>query len=412
MVKTRVIHSINDLSTADWDAVFTGGRACGNPFVRHAFLSALEDSGCVGGNSGWQPCHVVLEDEQGLRAAAVSYQKQHSYGEFVFDWSWAQAYERHGLAYYPKLITAIPFTPSLGPRLGVRPGLDRKSEQSQLLQAVLDYASEQQLSSWHLLFPDTSPPSPDGSDLLPRKDVQFHWRNQNYSGFDDFLAGLKSSRRKTLKRERVRVREHGVVMERHSGSDIRDQDWDGFYRCYVATYLKRSGHGGYLNREFFELLRERMPEQLMLVVARREQRMVAGALFLFGADRLFGRYWGALESIPCLHFEACFYQGIEFAIEHGLQVFDPGTQGEHKLLRGFEPVETRSWHWIRDSRFRLAIADYLEQERRMTGEYGKQAARLLPFRQGEAPGATGSDASGQSLIGDGLQRTPGGRNTS
>jgi predicted N-acyltransferase len=377
----RWLSRVDDISASAWDALFPTG----NPFLRHAFLSSLEDSGSADGESGWRPQHLVLE-RNGLPVAALPlYLKAHSYGEFVFDWGWAEAWSRHGLAYYPKLLTAVPFCPSVGPRLGLAHGEDLEAAVALLWSALESEAETRGLSSWHLLFANDRTRAPwllaQPGKILERQDVQFHFLNPGYGDFDEFLGSLRSKRRKNVRKERRRVAAQDVQLERQVGRAISDADWAAFYRCYVSTFLKRSGHGGYLTREFFTLLRERMPEQLMLVVARREEQVIAGALFLFDEERLYGRWWGALGHVDCLHFETCFYQGIEFAIERKLSVFDPGTQGEHKLLRGFEPVTTRSLHYIRDPRFRAAIADFLERERDHVEAYGENAAELLPFRR-------------------------------
>ena len=374
--------SIVDIPSSVWNELF-GSE---NPFVQHAFLLALEESGCVSGKTGWQPQHIMLVDDQRPLAVMPLYVKNHSYGEFVFDWGWADAYTRHGLDYYPKLITAIPFSPIAGPRVGVLPTAVVSEVFTALLNAVHQLAASSNYSSWHLLFPDlrlqeTLMEMKDEGAVLHREAVHFHWFNRNYRVFDDFLATLRSARRKTLKRERRRVAEQGISMQRKIGTEISDDEWHGFYRCYMNTYRKRSGHDGYLNRNFFNRLRQTMAGQLMLVVARCGQQIVACSLFLFDNNRLYGRYWGALQDISCLHFEACFYQGIEFCIEHGLQVFDPGTQGEHKLMRGFEPVKSTSYHWIADVRFRQAITGFLNQERRSTDKYQQQAETYLPYRK-------------------------------
>ncbi len=382
MLQASFISTISGIEPEVWDGLFDSA----NPFISHAFLKALELSGSVAAEAGWQPQHLLLEKAGRPVAALPLYVKAHSYGEFVFDWSWAEACQRNGLAYYPKLLTAVPFTPSTGPRAGFAAGEDPGPLLGALLQALRDRAASENMSSWHLLFPDQTLQelvSEGAADhaLLARRDVQFHWRNRGYASFDDYLASLRSSRRKNLRRERRQVAEQGVTLERATGEGISDEAWSGFYLCYVSTYLKRSGHGGYLNREFFDLLRAWLPEQLMLVTARQDGKIVASALFLHDDHALYGRYWGALGSIHCLHFEACFYQGIEFCIERGLQVFDPGTQGEHKLLRGFEPVTTRSWHWIADRRFRAAVAEFLEHEREATDAYGERSREFLPFRR-------------------------------
>lgn len=391
----RWLASINELSAGAWDDLFPDG----NPFLRHAFLATLEDSGSADAESGWAPHHLVLEAGGAPVAAMPVYLKTHSYGEFVFDWGWAEAWSRHGLSYYPKLLTAVPFCPSVGPRLGVREGADAEILGGAAVSAVRTEAKRRGLSSWHLLFPDATSrdrlaADPEATPLLRRQDVQFHFLNPGYEDFDGFLAGLRSSRRKNLRKERRKVAAQGVDMARHVGDEITPEDWDAFYRCYVATFLKRSGHAGYLTREFFELLRARMPEQLMLVTARRDGQVLASALFLFDGERLFGRWWGALARVDCLHFEACFYQGIEFAIERGLKVFDPGTQGEHKLLRGFEPVTTHSLHYIRDPRFRAAIDDFLRRERTHSQAYGEHAADYLPYRRDGENAERKKDAGG------------------
>ncbi len=384
-ITERWLKRIDEISAADWDALFPAG----NPFLRHAFLSSLEDSGSAGDESGWAPRHLLLERNGSPIAALPLYLKAHSYGEFVFDWGWAEAWSRHGLAYYPKLLTAIPFCPSVGPRIGIADGEDQGKIVGVLWSALKSAAEDRALSSWHLLFADDPSRLPwlavEPGSVLERQDVQFHFLNPGYEDFDGFLGSLRSKRRKNVRKERRRVAAQDVRLERQVGREISDADWNAFYRCYVSTFLKRSGHGGYLTREFFTLLRERMPEQLMLVVARREEQVIAGALFLFDEERLYGRWWGALGHVDCLHFETCFYQGIEFAIERKLSVFDPGTQGEHKLLRGFEPVTTRSLHYIRDPRFRAAIADFLDRERGHVEAYGENATELLPFRRDQSP---------------------------
>jgi predicted N-acyltransferase len=374
--------SISEIPARLWDDLF-GSE---NPFVQHAYLLALEKSDCVSRQTGWQPRHMVVSEKDRPVAVLPLYAKIHSYGEFVFDWGWAEAYERHGLNYYPKLITAIPFTPVAGPRVGISAEADPDEVFPVMLAALRQLAESNAYSSWHLLFPGIRLQKAlfamkDGGAFLHREAVQFHWFNRDYHTFDDFLATLRSARRKNLKRERRRVAEQGVTLQRKTGAEISDEEWQGFYRCYMQTYQKRSGHDGYLNLEFFDHLRTTMTEQLMLVVARCDDEIVATSLFLFDHRRLYGRYWGSLQEISCLHFEACFYQGIEFCIERGLQEFDPGTQGEHKLMRGFEPVKSSSYHWIADSRFRAAIADFLQQEKRGMDSYQQQAKGYLPYRK-------------------------------
>ena len=374
--------SIAEITPEIWNGVFNSE----NPFIQHAFLLALEESGCVSAESGWEACHFVLFEDERVVAVMPSYAKSNSFGEFVFDWGWAEAYQRHSLDYYPKLISAVPFSPVAGPRLGVVAGTKVSDIFPVLLDAIQQLALTQGYSSWHLLFPNQVLQQAineltDNEILLRREAIQFHWSNPGYSSFEDFLATLRSARRKNLRRERRKVEEQGVGLQRKTAAEITDQDWQDFFQCYMNTYRKLSGHDGYLNRDFFDRLRQSIGEQLMLVVARKEDITVATSLFLFDRNSLYGRYWGAMEDISCLHFEACFYQGIEFCIERGLQKFDPGTQGEHKLMRGFEPVKTVSYHWIKDLRFREAIADFLKHEKNSTDHYQQQAIRFLPYKK-------------------------------
>ena len=374
--------AIADIPASLWNELFDSE----NPFVQHAFLLALEESACVSAKTGWQPRHLMLMDNETPLAVMPLYAKNHSYGEFVFDWGWAEAYERQGLDYYPKLITAIPFSPVAGPRVGLSSTAEPGKVFAALLNAVHQLAASQHYSSWHLLFPglrlrEVLVEMKDEGAFLQREAVQFHWFNRDYHQFDDFLATLRSSRRKNVKRERRRVAEQGIRVQRKTGAEISDEEWRGFYDCYMRTYQKRSGHDGYLNSDFFDRLRATMAAQLMLVVARCDDEIVACSLFLHDSNRLYGRYWGALRDISCLHFEACFYQGIEFCIERGIHEFDPGTQGEHKLMRGFEPVKSASYHWIADSRFRLAIAEFLNHEKRSTDIYQQQAEAYLPYKK-------------------------------
>lgn len=374
--------SVADIPASTWDKLFCSE----NPFVKHAYLLALEESGCVHAQTGWQPQHMVLLDDESPLAVLPLYAKSHSYGEFVFDWGWAEAYERYGLDYYPKLLTAIPYTPVTGPRVGVSADVDAAKVYPAILSAIQELSRAHGYSGWHLLFPEASLRTAlgatlDGDAFLKREAVQFHWFNRDYTGFEDFLLSLRSSRRKNVRRERRLVREQGISLQRKLGGEISDEEWKGFYQCYRDTYRKRSGHDGYLNQAFFKQLRETLTDSLMLVVARRDEAIVASSLFLFDSRSLYGRYWGALDDVSCLHFEACLYQGIEFCIERKLAKFDPGTQGEHKLMRGFEPVRSASCHWIADARFRAAIADFLRHEKRGTDSYQLQAETYLPFKK-------------------------------
>ncbi|MGA9573164.1 MAG: GNAT family N-acetyltransferase [Lysobacterales bacterium] len=377
----KFFSSIAEIPPSLWNELFDSDY----PFVRHAFLDALEASGCASSLTGWQAMHMLLMDKKQPLAVVPLYAKDNSYGEFVFDWGWAEAYQRYGLDYYPKLVTAVPFTPVAGPRVGISSNADPDEVFKALLAGLRQLADQQHCSSWHLLFPDQGLQSAlqemqEEGAFLHREAVQFYWYNRGYHVFDDFLARMRSSRRKNVKRERRLVAEQGISLQRKTGTEISDEEWQGFFQCYVDTYRKRSGHDGYLNRDFFDRLRTSMAAQLMLVVARHAGEIVACSLFLHDKRRLYGRYWGTLGDYSCLHFEACFYQGIEFCIERGLAEFDPGTQGEHKLMRGFEPVKSVSYHWIADPRFRAAIADFLNHERRSTERYKQEAETFLPYK--------------------------------
>lgn len=365
----EVIRQISAIEAAQWDALHDG--QC---FVRHAFLAALESSGSVGARTGWTPAHASLWDGDMLIAAAPAYLKMHSWGEYVFDWAWAEAYERHGLPYYPKWLCAVPFSPVPGARLLARDDVAR----SQLLAHMLAAARAEERSSLHILFCDEAGrQAADTAGLLLRHNVQFHWQNRGYRDFDDFLASLSHDKRKKIRQERRKVAEAGVVLETLEGPAIREEDWDFFYRCHAMTYAL---HGGrpYLTRSFFQALATAMPECCVLILARIDGRAVGCSLLLRDADVLYGRYWGALERISCLHFEACYYAPIEYAIARGLQRFEGGAQGEHKLARGLDPVDTHSLHWIADADFRHAIARFLQREAagmtRYVDELGEHSA--------------------------------------
>lgn len=352
------------------------------PFLRHRFLLGLEETGCTTADSGWQPCHVVLRRGQDAIAVMPMYLKSHSYGEYVFDWSWADAWQRSGLDYYPKLVSAIPFTPATGPRLCVGEGEDGAAITSTVLQAIQELASKRGISSWHVLFPSHTV----SDELLQlgmhqRVATQFHWFNDGYETFDDFLSTFSSRKRKNLRRERKRVAEQGLRLETLTGSEIDARHWQQFYTFYQMTYAKRSGHGGYLTREFFTQTAAAMGDQVVMVMAYQGNSPVAGALYFRSSDTLFGRYWGCEREFDCLHFEACYYQGIEYCIAQGLQRFDPGAQGEHKIQRGFHPVHTYSNHWIADGQLSAAVGDFTRREIAHVEAYKEQAATLLPFKQ-------------------------------
>jgi len=379
-MKASFINAISDIDAGQWNAL------CGTdyPFLRHEFLDALEQSGSVGSGSGWLPQHLLLHDGNDLVAVMPLYEKRHSYGEYVFDWSWAEAYQRHGLLYYPKLVSAIPFTPITGPRYGIAASAGRAAVRDALYAAVVLHAERTHASSWHLLFPqDDEHDAWTAMGLTARRGVHFQWFNRDYASMADFIAAFNSRKRKNLLKERRKLAEAGVTFERLTGAQITAEVWTHFYHCYQLTYAKRSGHGGYLSEAFFRKLGATMPQQLMLVLARQHGEVIASALTLQSHDTLYGRYWGAKDEIDGLHFETCYYQGIEYCIEQKLARFDPGVQGEHKIQRGFEPVFTYSNHLIRHAGFRAAIEDFITRENQHLDEYRDDARALLPFRQSD-----------------------------
>jgi len=359
---TQVVDDPARVDRAAWDAL-VDADAEANPFLRHEFLAALTASGAAAAASGWHPQFLLLSRGDELAAAAPLYAKDHSYGEYVFDWSWAEAYQRFGLSYYPKWLVAVPFTPVPGTRLLARDPHAR----SALAAALLAQARASGLSSLHvLLAPPRDIDALAAAGMLVRDGVQFHWRNAGYADFEQFLARLAQPKRKKIRAERRKVAEAGVVLERRAGRDITEADWRFFFRCYLATYRAHFS-SPYLNLDFFLRIGESMPQHLMLVLARRGGRPVASALGVFDAQgpqpRLYGRYWGSVEPIDCLHFECCYYQMIEFAIERRLAWFEGGAQGAHKLARGLDPVPTRSAHWLAHREMGQAVARFLERER-------------------------------------------------
>jgi hypothetical protein len=372
------ITSLDRVAADSWNSI----SGTDYPFTRHEFLYGLERSGCTTAESGWQPCHLLLRDETGIQALMPMYLKSHSYGEYVFDWSWADAWQRSGLQYYPKLVSAIPFTPATGPRLLTRAGTDTAAIWDAALQAIARFASQQDISSWHLLFPaEQVSRQLLQRGLHQRVATQFHWFNQDYSCFDDFLAGFSSRKRKGLRRERARVTEQGLSLQTLQGSQIGPLQWRQFYRFYQLTYAKRSGHGGYLTEAFFTEVAPALGEQVVMVLAYLGERAVAAALYFRSSDTLYGRYWGCEREYDCLHFEACYYRGIEYCIANGLQRFDPGAQGEHKIQRGFRPVPTYSNHWIADPRLSAAVGEFTRSEAEHNTAYMQAAAQMLPFRK-------------------------------
>lgn len=373
----RFVGSVGDVTSAAWNTLALHG----SPFVRHEFLLALEQCGCVGPHTGWTPHFLLAEDEQGRLAGAMPlYLKSHSWGEFVFDWSWARAYAQAGLDYYPKLTSMAPFTPATSPRLLTRMDVAEPVRKF-LVERLLDYATEQSLSSAHALFvPEAERASFAAPQWLWRKDCQFHWHNRDYRTFDDFIASFRAEKRKKALRERRRIGESGIHFLTLAGHEIDDALWDVIYEFSAATFAAH-GHTHYLNAAFFKAVARAIPEAVMVKLAVYRSEPVAAAIFFRSDDTLYGRYWGAAGDFHSLHFETCYYQGIDYCIEHGLQHFEPGTQGEHKVARGFEPTATWSAHWIADPRFCRAIHEYLEQERAGIDGYMASVRDHIPFRR-------------------------------
>lgn len=374
-VETR----IGAIPAAEWDAC----AGADNPFVSHAFMSALEDCGAVAAKTGWLPQHLTLKDGAGRLVGAVPcYLKSHSYGEYVFDWGWAEAFERAGGKYYPKLQAAVPFTPVTGPRLLARADADRTRVGQILAEGLIALANEHKASSCHVTFCTQDEGRLLGeAGMLHRVGQQFHWRNEGYRSFDDFLAALASRKRKMIRHERRDANAEGVVIETLTGPAIERRHMDALYGFYTNTVDRKWAHA-YLNRGFFRLLQERMAERVVLVLASHGGQYVAGALNLRGADTLYGRNWGCAEHFKGLYFEACFYRAIDFAIEHGLAKVEAGAQGPHKVSRGYLPTETYSAHWIREPGFRRAIEDFLVRERRQIEAQMDHLEETAPFRKG------------------------------
>ncbi len=380
-----IVARIADVDKAAWDACANPDPATFNPFVAHAFLKAMEESGSVGArHTGWLPQHIAVDDDNGdIAACAPCYVKLHSAGEYVFDHSWAAAYEQAGGHYYPKLQIAVPFTPVPGPRLLVRPDVDQDFYRQVLGAAAAELAQRIGASSVHATFLSEGDWQALGAQgYLKRTDRQFHWANRGYTTFDDFLADLASRKRKTIRKERREALADGIAIEHLAGSEIKERHWDAFFDFYMDTGSRKWGRP-YLNRRFFAQLGESMPERCLLVMAKRGARYVAGALNLIGGDCLYGRYWGSVEHHPCLHFEVCYYRAIDYAIAHGLSRVEAGAQGEHKLARGYLPATTYSAHYIADPGFRRAVARHLEQERAEVAETVAVLTEYGPFRRGE-----------------------------
>ncbi|MEP7068526.1 MAG: GNAT family N-acetyltransferase [Usitatibacter sp.] len=368
----RVLDTLEGVSAAQWDAL-----AGGNPTLSHAFLDSLHASGCASPRTGWSPQYPSLWEGDRLVGASPLYVKSHSYGEYVFDWGWADAYERHGVAYYPKLLCAVPFTPAAGARLlGATP-----AARARLAKEMLRFARASELSSLHVLFPrEEDAAALREAGMLERSGVQFHWRNPGYADFEAFLGAFSHDKRKKIRQERKRVAGAGVEVRRVTGHEASAADWDFFHKCYRRTYRDHRSTP-YLTREFFAMIAERMPGNVLLVIAARGGERIAAALDLFGADALYGRYWGTTEHVPGLHFEACYYQAIEFCIERGIALFEGGAQGEHKHARGFLPETTRSFHWLAHPAFNRAVDEFLGEEGSRISAYVDELNERTPFRK-------------------------------
>ncbi len=383
-LRLRILPGLSAISPAAWDACAAGDEARPEPFVSHAFLSALEEAGCATPRTGWMPQHLVLENEDGQAlAVAPAYLKSHSRGEYVFDHGWADAFQQAGGNYYPKVQVAVPFTPVTGRRFLVRTGFDKTAYQSALARGVIDLVQLRQASSAHVTFATHDEWSRLGeAGLLLRTDRQFHWVNAGYSSHDDFLETLASRKRKALNKERREALSADIRIEWLSGKMLTEEAWEAFFHFYLDTGARKWG-SPYLNRAFFYRIWEQMADQVLLVMARREGRYVAGALNFIGNQTLYGRYWGCIEAHPGLHFEVCYHQAMDFAIAHGLKTVEAGAQGEHKLARGYLPVTTYSAHHIEHPGLRRAVADYLIHERAYMEEDVALLTRLGPFRRKE-----------------------------
>ena len=387
--RSRVLASIDEISAAQWNALLNGDSL----FVRHEFLAALEHQSCVGAQSGWTPCHLALLDMRGqLRAALPLYRKLHSWGEFVFDFAWAQAYARSGLQYYPKLVAAVPFTPATGPRLLAAADSQQMLWRRELARTAIAMAADEHASSLHVLFADkVQADELTAEAFLLRRDCQFHWHNRGYREFEDFLQRFTAVKRKKVHRERRRVTEAGIHFRTLQGGDIDTGLWQTVYDFHADTFM-RHGHTPYLSLRFLLELAERLPDRVVVQLALHRSTPVAAAICFRTATTLYGRYWGASRDFHSLHFETCYHQGIEYCIREGLQHFEPGTQGEHKVSRGFEPAFTWSAHWIAHPQFARAIGEYLQREGKAIEGYAAEVDEHVPYRRSPAAGATHSGA--------------------
>ena len=375
----EILTKISDVAAPDWNRLLSDDSG---PFLKHEFLSSLEETACVGGNTGWQIAHLVLKRDAEIVGALPLYLKQHSYGEYVFDWSWAQAYEQQGMNYYPKVLCAIPFTPVQGSRLLSKPGMNKELIYSKLISGLKSLVINNDLSSAHILFPQKDEVALlNTNGFLLRDSVQFHWHNQGYQSFEQFVSSLTMRRRKNIRREREFVTGQNISFRHIPGRASTEQDWEFFYACYANTYFEHQSKP-YLNEEFFKLWAKRLPENIHLIVAERNGAPIASSLLVVDTviSKAYGRYWGALERIPLLHFETAYYQAIEYCIAAGIQTFEGGAQGEHKMARGFLPTTIQSAHFIKDRRFAKAVEQFLGREHQGIVAYVDELAEHSPLK--------------------------------
>lgn len=372
--------SISEIKKKDWDSLIPQSEY---PFLKYDFLNLLESSYSVGQNSGWVPMHLTVEEKGNIIAAVPLYLKNHSQGEFVFDHAWANAFYQHGLDYYPKLVSSIPHTPASGPRILINNGYKLKDLVPVIVEAIKSISEINNISSWHILFPDeVELDAYQESSLSVRKNAQFIWFNENYKDFDDYLDSFRARHRKNVKKEREKLSQQNLEINHFSGKELNQNLMDNFYNFYLSTNLKRSGHEGYLTENFFKQAINNLSENIVLMMATEKSsgKIVGGSFFFKDKENLYGRYWGCLKEFDCLHFECCYYQGIDYCIKNNLKKFDPGVQGEHKIKRGFKPTETFSAHWIADDRFRSAIDDFVIREESHIRKYVNEAKKYLPFK--------------------------------
>ena len=375
-LRTIFISSISEVDREQWDKIIDTDY----PFIQYDFFMALESSRVTSAKTGWLPFHLLLFEGSKLVGLMPLFIKSHSYGEYVFDFQWANAYHQSGIEYYPKLVTAIPYTPSTGTRIFLDQSVTYQRAITEISNALSKVATDQQISSWHCLFPTEQESDQLSQTFLQRAGIQYHWLNRGYRSFDEFLLCCKAKQRKNIKRERRLVKEQGIIIQMLDGQQIDQSIWQVFYQFYQSTYLKRSGHGGYFNYDFFREMGDKFADSLVMGIARIEDQIIAASLFFKDKHQLYGRYWGSSSTFDCLHFELCYYQGIEYCINNNLTRFDAGAQGEHKIQRGFTPHKTYSNHWIKNNDFSLAISRFLVEENTYTEQTIKMLTKKLPFK--------------------------------